>query len=70
MGCGGGCASHRAARCVSLVALLDAKLLGDHGGGFRQASMPYMREAWRKALLALDEEARAQIRRARICRIA
>jgi hypothetical protein len=48
------------ADAVSLVALLDAKLLGDHGGGFREASMPYMREAWRKALFALDEEARAQ----------
>jgi Gluconate 2-dehydrogenase subunit 3 len=45
---------------VSLVAFLDAKLLGDYGGGFREASMPYMREAWRKALFALDDEARAQ----------
>ena len=48
------------ADAVSLVALLDAKLLGDHGGGFREADMPYMREAWRKALSALDGEARAQ----------
>jgi hypothetical protein len=45
---------------VSLVALLDAKLLGNQGGGFREASMPYMREAWRKALFALDDEARAR----------
>lgn len=45
---------------VSLVALLDAKLLGDHGAGFREADMPYMREAWRRALSALDGEARAQ----------
>jgi hypothetical protein len=48
------------ADAVSLVALLDAKLLGEHGGGFREAHMPYMCEAWRKALAALDGEARAQ----------
>jgi hypothetical protein len=45
---------------VSLVALLDAKLLADHGAGFREADMPYMREAWRKALAALDGEAQAR----------
>lgn len=43
---------------VSLVALLDAKLLADHGDGFREASMPYMREAWRQGLAALDGEAK------------
>ena len=43
---------------VSLVALLDAKLLANHDGGFRKADMPYMREAWRRALLAIDQEAR------------
>ncbi len=42
---------------VSLVALLDTKLLADHGDGFREASMPYMREAWRQGLAALDGEA-------------
>jgi len=51
---------HGEADAVSLVGLLDAKLLGDHGAGFREADMPYMREAWRKALSALDGEARAQ----------
>ncbi len=45
---------------VSLVALLDAKLLADHGDGFREASMPYMREAWRQGLAALDSEAKAR----------
>ncbi|MEH6952956.1 gluconate 2-dehydrogenase subunit 3 family protein (plasmid) [Nitrobacter sp. NHB1] len=45
---------------VSLVALLDAKLLANHGGGFREVDMPYMQEAWRKALAALDGEARAK----------
>lgn len=44
---------------VSLVALLDAKLLADHGDGFREASMPYMRDAWRQGLAAIDAEARA-----------
>ncbi len=45
---------------VSLVALLDAKLLEDHGDGFREASMPYMRDAWRRGLAAIDGEARAR----------
>ena len=45
---------------VSLVALLDAKLLADHGDGFREASMPYMREAWRRGLAAIDGEAKAR----------
>lgn len=43
---------------VPLAALLDAKLLADHGDGFREADMPYMREAWHTALAALDAEAR------------
>lgn len=43
---------------VSLVAALDAKLLADSGDGFRDVDMPYLREAWRKGLAALDAEAR------------
>ena len=43
-----------------LVALLDAKLIADHGDGFREASMPYMREAWRRGLAAIDGEAKAR----------
>ena len=46
------------ADAILLVALLDAKLLTDHGGGFREADMPYMQEAWRNALAALDADAR------------
>ena len=42
------CRSLANADAVSLVALLDAKLLADHGAGFREADMPYMREAWRQ----------------------
>lgn len=45
---------------VSLVALLDAKLLADHGDGFRDADLPYMREAWRRGLAAIDAEAKAR----------
>jgi hypothetical protein len=45
---------------VSLVALLDAKLLVDHGDGFREASMPYMCGAWRQGLAAIDCEAKAR----------
>ncbi|HEX3675550.1 MAG TPA: gluconate 2-dehydrogenase subunit 3 family protein [Rhizomicrobium sp.] len=45
---------------VSLVALLDAKLLADDGDGFREASMPYMRDAWRQGLFAIDGEAKAR----------
>lgn len=45
---------------VSLVALLDSKLLADNGDGFREASMPYMRDAWRQGLAAIDGEAKAR----------
>lgn len=43
-----------------LAALLDTKLFDDHGDGFRTVAMPYMREAWRQGLAALDAEARAR----------
>lgn len=45
---------------VPLVALLDAKLLANHGDGFRDADMPYMCEAWQLSLAALDEDAKSQ----------
>ena len=48
------------AGAVPLVALLDQKLQTDHGDGFREADMPYMREAWQLALAALDQDAKAQ----------
>lgn len=48
------------ADAVPLAALLDAKLLADHGDGFRTAGMPYMREAWQAGLKAIDGEARAR----------
>ena len=43
-----------------LVAFLDAKLLADHGDGFREARMPYMPEAWRRGLAAIDGAAKAR----------
>jgi hypothetical protein len=45
---------------VPLTALLDAKLFADHGDGFREADMPYMGDAWRAGLAALDTEAKAR----------
>ena len=40
-----------------MVALLDAKLLADDGDGTRDYDMPYMREAWRIGLAAIDADA-------------
>ncbi|MEO9130683.1 MAG: gluconate 2-dehydrogenase subunit 3 family protein [Sphingomonas sp.] len=48
---------------MPLVALLDAKLLADHGDGFREADMPYMQEAWRSGLAAIEGEAGALYKR-------
>ena len=45
---------------VPLGALLDAKLLADAGDGFREGDMPYMRDAWRRGLAAIDAEAEAR----------
>jgi len=44
---------------VPLAALLDAKLLADVGDGFREAEMPYMREAWKQGIAAIDAESQA-----------
>ncbi len=41
---------------VPLAALLDAKLMADHGDGFREGGMPYMQEAWRRGLAAIETE--------------
>lgn len=45
---------------VPLVALLDAKLLADESDGTRGEHMPYLRDAWRRALAAIDREAEAR----------
>ena len=43
-----------------VAAMLDAKLMANDGDGYRHASMPQQREAWRRGVRALDEEARAR----------
>ncbi|MDQ2879256.1 MAG: gluconate 2-dehydrogenase subunit 3 family protein, partial [Pseudomonadota bacterium] len=50
----------RVSDAMPLVALLDAKLLANHGDGFREVDMPYMQEAWRTGLAAIDGEAKAR----------
>jgi len=45
---------------IPLVALLDAKLVANSGDGFREGDMPYMREAWRQGLVAIEAESAAR----------
>ena len=45
---------------VPLAAMLDEKLCGPATEGYRYASLPPMREAWRQGLAALDAESQAQ----------
>jgi len=45
---------------VPLAALLDAKLLADVGDGFREAGMPYMQEAWKQGIAAIEAESQAR----------
>jgi Gluconate 2-dehydrogenase subunit 3 len=45
---------------VPLVPFIDEKLFKNQGNGYRFAGMPPMREAWRRALQAIDDEARAR----------
>jgi hypothetical protein len=39
--------------------MIDRKLAANTGDGYRDARLPPLREAWRRALCALDAEARA-----------
>jgi hypothetical protein len=48
---------------VSIAALVDHKLANDHRDGYRQASLPPLREAWQRGLAALDAEAQARHQR-------
>ncbi len=43
---------------VPIAAMVDQKMVKNEGDGYRHARMPPMREAWRRALAALDMEAR------------
>lgn len=45
---------------VPLAALVDERMHGTGGDGYRDARMPPMRDAWRVGLAALDTESRAQ----------
>ena len=45
---------------VPIAALIDAKLFEDRRDGYRDARLPAIREAWRRALAALDTESRQQ----------
>jgi choline dehydrogenase-like flavoprotein len=45
-----------AAAQVPLAAMLDEKLAKDAGDGYRDSRLPPQRDAWRRALLALDAE--------------
>ncbi|MFL6605007.1 MAG: gluconate 2-dehydrogenase subunit 3 family protein [Steroidobacteraceae bacterium] len=46
-------------RLIPVPALLDQKLDSDARDGYRDARLPPIREAWRRALFALDAEARS-----------
>lgn len=54
--------SHRE-RPVPVAAMVDLKMHENTGDGFRQAKLPPMGEAWRRALAALDAEAQERHRR-------
>jgi hypothetical protein len=43
---------------IPVAALVDHKLVSDHGDGYRHAALPPLREAWRRGLRAIDQEAR------------
>jgi hypothetical protein len=45
---------------VPIAAMVDRKLANDKRDGYRQASLPPLREAWRRGLAALEAVAQAQ----------
>ena len=45
---------------VPIVPFIDEKLHRNQGDGYRYADTPPQREAWRRGVRAIDEEARAQ----------
>jgi Gluconate 2-dehydrogenase subunit 3 len=47
------------ARPAPIAAMIDRKLAANTSDGYRDARLPPLREAWRRALAALDAEARA-----------
>ncbi|RBP02824.1 gluconate 2-dehydrogenase subunit 3-like protein [Roseiarcus fermentans] len=49
------------ARPAPVAAMIDAKLAADDRDGYRHASMPPQREAWRRGVRAIDAEAQARL---------
>jgi hypothetical protein len=47
-----------------VAAMVDGKFAGNSGDGYRDARLPPMREAWRRALAAIDAEAQSRYGRA------
>ncbi|MBF8643739.1 gluconate 2-dehydrogenase subunit 3 family protein [Pseudomonas luteola] len=45
---------------VPVAAMVDAKVFGRRGDGYRDARLPPLHEAWRRGLTALDTEAKAR----------
>jgi hypothetical protein len=45
---------------VPIVPFIDAKLHENRGNGYRYEGMPPQREAWRRGIKAIDDEARAR----------
>lgn len=45
---------------IAIVPFIDEKLFKNRGNGYRFDGMPPMREAWRRGLQAIDDEARAR----------
>lgn len=50
----------RAGSPVPIVPFIDEKLAKNQGNGYRFEGMPPMREAWRRGLQAIEDEARAR----------
>ncbi|MBV9376379.1 MAG: gluconate 2-dehydrogenase subunit 3 family protein, partial [Alphaproteobacteria bacterium] len=45
---------------VPIVPFIDEKLFKNQGDGYRFEGMPPMREAWRRGIAAVDDEARTR----------
>lgn len=50
----------RGADAVPIAPFIDAKLFENRGDGYRYEDMPPLREAWRRGLAAINDEAQAR----------
>lgn len=48
----------RPGNAVAIVPFIDEKLFHNRGSGYRYAELPPLREAWRRGIHAIDDEAR------------